>query len=79
MVHPTLFQEGKWSDAREGVSALNRLEIVVEVEEERLSVARLDKAIGMAIEVLLQRLVFHEMKDILLENLCLKMRDRPRF
>src|SRR6267154_1368579 len=78
MIYPALFKEGKRSDDRQRISALHGLKIVVEVEKERLPVARFDKAIRMAVKVLFQRLAPHEMQDILGQHLSFEVRNGPR-
>ena len=75
VVQPRFAQERKRTDPRQRILSFNRLHVVIEIEQERLAVTGLDEAVGMTIELRLERLALNVMKDVLGKHLCLKMRD----
>src|SRR5439155_12550569 len=79
VVQARFAQEGERTNSRKGIFSFHRLQVVVEIEQERLAVPRFDEAIGMAVELRFKRLALDVMKNVLGEHLSLKMRHRPSF
>ena len=78
VVGARLAQQRQRAEALRRVAAGQRLDVVVEVDQERLLESGLDEAVGVPVERALERLAGEEAADVLGERVGLEVRDRAR-